>query len=929
MNRVVSMRAPLVLACVLAAAPITLAQPQRPAAAPLVGEMPLPGGVAALLRATHVPGDTDPAVAMQAFIRAVHVMSAVPFAEVSAYLAAISREPLDGDSVPLPLTPEWWSKAVFGRTVRSYELAAAILGDRRAAFMYLGLMSLDDDTLAYCAAHPNAMARVAEQSAGAFAQWGRSIHVSNGRVLVPGGDQAAASWQALVGEPPTDPGRFTVSLLGRDRGRAAFLYDAVSHMDSGGRAFALGSARGADGPDLLKKLYGVVSSTKTIDSEADWPAVRHPFNPVAVLRQIKVDKAGVMTPPGTRGFWAAALSGDARSCSDAARDARPADAGWLVERVEREVLEQRGRWVAAIAFAQRAFAGVPSSELAAACEATAAFPSHDALLLALERIGLERPSGYVDVLRSAAGLWSGSDRRAAVLRTAQAEGIVQVLQQAVSVRTLTSGAARDLLRSLIALQPADGEPLPPGAVGRWLRTTMQPTVCRAQESADGCLIRLVSGAGQRPEGIGRVAWEDDAYTIDLGAAAATRIERVSQAQLATSVEDALALFDAAARVRTSQGESQAAAAAVKAVSLRVPQDFAELFGHPVPAVRQALATIAESLSTSSPDKERTETISSLVTAADVVLADALVSFAYAMAIGDPDDAALIGGNPARRHLFDSTVGPALGPWRLADEVQAVDRSWLIEGAVLMLPRVYSRTWLRRLSMNDPGAAPRPTLQDQRAFGESVTSFTPFALTDAGRDAIVAAIRRGRERLATLIANPASLWSAAETYGLGEWRCRAALWAAARRASSAAGPASNVERFFSLAELMWIGEPTAPTTVIDAWGVTARPLDGSLTVRMPRASTWEDFQGPRGAGLLPTQMADVHLRVAEALGTLKLPAVLAPDVAAQAIWDTMSSAPMAHADDWLALVRAARALPDDRFLDYVSALTAIGPMMPAR
>jgi hypothetical protein len=124
-------------------------------------------------------------------------------------------------------------------------------------------------------------------------------------------------------------------------------------------------------------------------------------------------------------------------------------------------------------------------------------------------------------------------------------------------------------------------------------------------------------------------------------------------------------------------------------------------------------------------------------------------------------------------------------------------------------------------------------------------------------------------------------------------------------------------------------PDAPAAVIDAWGVATRTTDGGLSVRMPRTSTWEDYQGPRGVGQLATQMADVHLAVAESLADMKLPAALAPDVAAQASWDVMAAARMAHRDDWFALVRAAQSIPRDRFLDYVSALTAVGPLVPVR
>jgi hypothetical protein len=194
--------------------------------------------------------------------------------------------------------------------------------------------------------------------------------------------------------------------------------------------------------------------------------------------------------------------------------------------------------------------------------------------------------------------------------------------------------------------------------------------------------------------------------------------------------------------------------------------------------------------------------------------------------------------------------------------------------------------------------------------------------------VVSAIRRGRSRVAELIISPREFWKAARNAGLGEWRCRAALWAAGGNPGRATGR-PDPAGYFSLAELMWLGEPAAPAEQIDAWGVATRPIDGGLSVRMPRTTTWEDYQGPIGQGQLATQMADVHLAVAEALADMKLPAVLAPDVAAQATWDVMAAARMAQRDDWFALVRAAQSIPRDRFLDYVSALTATGPLVPVK
>ncbi len=82
--------------------------------------------------------------------------------------------------------------------------------------------------------------------------------------------------------------------------------------------------------------------------------------------------------------------------------------------------------------------------------------------------------------------------------------------------------------------------------------------------------------------------------------------------------------------------------------------------------------------------------------------------------------------------------------------------------------------------------------------------------------------------------------------------------------------------------------------------------------------------------MATQVADLHLRVAECLAELKLPSVLAAGVASYAVWDFTLDTQMADAEDWLAASAAARELTPERVADYVSALTAPdGPLVPAK
>jgi hypothetical protein len=463
--------------------------------------------------------------------------------------------------------------------------------------------------------------------------------------------------------------------------------------------------------------------------------------------------------------------------------------------------------------------------------------------------------------------------------------------------------------------------------------TLLPALCRGEAPSDRCLVRAVSGRGM-PDGAGRVvSWEEERYHVDLGAATAVRLQQVRSRQNANSMDEVLELVDVAASLRqatAAPGAARTDAGRLRDVRLRLKRDRSSLFGHAVPSLKASLDAAEALVASARNSQERRDAARRVLGDADLLLADVLASFAYAMAIGDPDASDLLNGDPALHHWFDAKTGPAAGPWRLPVEVQTVDRSWTVQGSLLALYTVYPRSWLRRLSVQSPGRGPRSEPRDVRGFGETAAAFNAYDLTDAGRDAIVQAIRRGRTLVAELVQTPERLWAKAGEAGVSEWRCRAALWTAAGDRTPRAAPSDGqpqIASFFSLAELLWLGDPGLPQAALDAWGVASRPVDGRLSVRMPQRHAWEDLQGPRGVGLMPTQVADVHLRVAEALFDLDLPAVLAPEIAARATWDVLTAADMTHRDDWFALIRAAQSIPPDEVLDYVSALTAIGPLVP--
>ena len=237
--------------------------------------------------------------------------------------------------MPVPLAPAVWSAAVFGRPVTSRELVDAVLTDRRAALLSFGLAALDDPTLEYLETHPLVLTRLYQRSAAAFAAFGGSLHIADGRVAVPGGEPAAPLWEAVVGASLTAPDRFVPLLFGEQTGRLAYLFDTVAALDGPNAAFALGLwlPDGALRIERFKALAAVASR-----EYREWKLEAGPFGrPIhdlaLLLLRLRVDAQGIPAPPADRAFWIEAF-GTGRSArastaprAQGAAGAQPAAAG--------------------------------------------------------------------------------------------------------------------------------------------------------------------------------------------------------------------------------------------------------------------------------------------------------------------------------------------------------------------------------------------------------------------------------------------------------------------------------------------------------------------------------------------------------------------------------------------------------------------------
>jgi hypothetical protein len=309
---------------------------------------------------------------------------------------------------------------------------------------------------------------------------------------------------------------------------------------------------------------------------------------------------------------------------------------------------------------------------------------------------------------------------------------------------------------------------------------------------------------------------------------------------------------------------------------------------------------------------------------DRVLAETLTSLLYAAYLGDPQGAALGGGNVALRHELGATgvMGPRTA-WRLPTEGHS-GKGWRVSGSLLGLDVALARLSLRRLDAGTMPPEPRLVSAERQTASVSVALINPLAMTDAGRDEIAAALARGRARVDALDTSQHDIDEFARDAGLSPWRRESLRWTIAHERDSAARRNS-----LSLVELMWLGRPRANAkTALDGWGAAVLPLTGCVCLVMPAVGPWEALGGRPSLGLLASRGADVSILVADTLASLDIPAKVAPGVIAYAMQDVIDLAQPAHFDDWSGFSRAASSIPRNTLVDYIAAQTAGGPLVPA-
>lgn len=204
--------------------------------------------------------------------------------------------------------------------------------------------------------------------------------------------------------------------------------------------------------------------------------------------------------------------------------------------------------------------------------------------------------------------------------------------------------------------------------------------------------------------------------------------------------------------------------------------------------------------------------------------------------------------------------------------------------------------------------------------ETLALVEPAALNDDDRDTIVAAIERGRARLAAL-GTPLDALALAEEIRMSPARRSLLPWAMVHDPGA-------VDQFLSTGELLWLGlDRPATSHRLHAWGAPARPRLGCLCLRVVDPRPEEMFNGRWHSGVRMSAFPDLSLRLAELLAELRMPAPLLGPVLGPAILDFVNLVVSHDPDDRRGLVEFVQALRIDDVEQYLAALTTDGPLVP--
>jgi hypothetical protein len=816
------------------------------------------------------------------------------------------------DEAPLPLGTRFWQEQ-FDPTPPPADLVWAILSNIEMASLYYGLLAVDGETLRAISADARMQSQLVRHAL-AVPSVGPALRVRDGRIVPPGGPEAAPLWEALVGTRLDRPAEFVDKLLGADQGRLAFFYRTAAVLPPPRAAWLMSTGmpeqkRGAS----LRATYAAFAAALGSWQPSGIVPPQAP-SPADVIFDVTIAAHGAPSGPAWPDFWRHAFERDdwpgdpARVASriDSSRTLVPAELLQLLcpqrcdaERIATYGLLQRE-------FPEAALEMLPS--LLVVARTRLRYPS---LALAIERMRLEDASVYGG-LGALARRIEDLEQPARDLTVVQLQSAVALLERWRQIGA-PPGAVGDGARTLAAL-PLTNDGFEGGIV-RWLGQLFAPA---ADETLDSVVLRRLAGSGWQSPGA-PFEWEGVAYRVDVATSEEQRIRAVRDSFSSNALDTAAAL------VRLADGTAEAVAANraadLAAGLIQVADGIRNVttwwtgssttFDGLAEAIRESADMLRGVKAT---DRNRIGRAAlSARRVADVIAADALSTLVYALAVQDPEGPYTMSREyPRRHHLHPETIGGQnVSPWVLPEERMPDRGTRHIVGALLGLDAGVPQLAQRRLTAGRPEEEPNISPILSRAMQRAASLAKPWTVDAADLAAIEQAHARGAEVVAQWT-DAAVLERSLAPAGIAGVRAGWLRWLVAR--GRPAAPLITLEETVRLGGFT----PGAPSS----WGVAPAPVN-CFCLRLPELS-WE----MRGEPRTPDSVLIVEplMRVAIEVQRRKLPAAIAPGVLSLLMTDVTERTALPHHLGVPAIGRAVRRIPAQRFDDYVAAVAARGPLV---
>ncbi len=919
---------------------------QRIDAQSTIAGVSLPGGLGPALAAIDDPAPPDRGQFLLEFIRRTYDTPLGPKndpreAALRSLVAELKAAVGPSDTLPLPLLVNTWIDVVFEGRATPDTLVSAILQSRPASLLYSGLLSLDEDTRVWIAEKPDLIA-LGTRHPVAFVAAAPGFRVTGGSVRVPGGKPAEAIWHALVGRRTDEPEAFLQALVTSTEGRLAYFFGTLAQWTDSQIAAALrldtGDAETA--LDSARRLYSVFQRNawrRTIEQHA---FARPALDPGVLVGALAADSDGRPRMVGTRSFWNTVFSDDTKErvtpekLDDLIRPGDEADFAWLCEQVFKTDMDQRRR-SEMVVFASRHLGEVTRATAVDAVEAVRGAGSYPALRAALERARVVDVAAFAIAARRAAEISATADKDRAYRTLAQFQGALSIVTRAASRGGVSPAQVTEFVSALSAiplsergdyegrlvcwftdwLRARSGAPssaaISPGSADDVLRSAAGPM--------ERAAIGLLAGPAEKDPRL--LVWEGTRYRLDLRRAEAMRIVKalgdgarpdLSSAEAAVAAADALS--DARLTPETLRQVAQAVSKAAQA-------DAGDAGARGVLRLRDGGVVAQLQRAAGAGDiRSAVRLAPELRLLADQLFARGLMELAYAAALGQRDGISIAAADAASRHDFGLRPGmPIIAPWRLPMPGTDGLQRWHVGGSLLTLDVALAEFALVRLSFKLLPRRPTLSESDRRTFLDSMALVEPVSLTDADRDAIAAAIGRGRATLAS-IRTARDAHAVADRSGLSATRRSLLSWVVAH-------DRERVAAFLSPVELLWLGLQGTRVDRLHPWGAAAHSRLGCLCLQLIDRSPWEVFAGRWNSGMMASVFPDLNLRLAELLTELHMPAALLGPILTSATLDLVNSAISRDPDDRRGLVEFVAGLGIERVEQYLALLTSDGPLVP--